>query len=79
MEITAKELRTDTKHILDAIARGEEVIVTYRGKPWARMTSIDTITPDASLLDSPLFGIWEDHEGTENVQEYVDRLRTSRR
>ncbi|HEX7004589.1 MAG TPA: type II toxin-antitoxin system prevent-host-death family antitoxin [Trueperaceae bacterium] len=79
MEVKAKELRSDTKRILDAVERGEEVIVTYRGKPRAKMTAIGVkkrSMPDFG--NSPLFGMWSDHEATENVVEYVDRLRKGR-
>ena len=32
MKVSAKELRTRTRELLECVARGEEVTVTYRGK-----------------------------------------------
>ncbi|MEF8943556.1 MAG: type II toxin-antitoxin system prevent-host-death family antitoxin, partial [Desulfohalobiaceae bacterium] len=37
MHTTAKDLRFFSKEILDTVSRGEEVIITYRGKPCAKL------------------------------------------
>ncbi|MEF8889369.1 MAG: type II toxin-antitoxin system prevent-host-death family antitoxin, partial [Desulfohalobiaceae bacterium] len=37
MQTTAKDLRFFSKEILDTVTRGEEVIITYRGKPCAKL------------------------------------------
>lgn len=34
MQATSKDLRFHTKEILDAAMRGEEVIITFHGKPY---------------------------------------------
>ena len=33
MKATTKDMRFSPKRLLDAASRGEEVIITYRGKP----------------------------------------------
>ena len=66
-----------TKNLLDVVSRGEEVIITYRGKPLAKLAPIDEADKKASLAD-PLFGIWKDHQPTEDVVKYVRNLRKGR-
>ncbi|MEN8114336.1 MAG: type II toxin-antitoxin system prevent-host-death family antitoxin [Actinomycetota bacterium] len=42
MRVGIAELRRDLKHCLEVAASGEEVVVTDRGKPVARITGIDS-------------------------------------
>ena len=37
MKATAKELRFNSKELLNAVNRGEEVVITFRGKPCAKL------------------------------------------
>lgn len=74
MKATAKYLRFHTSEILEAAARGEEVIVTWRGKPRARVVGLEQ--RKRSRARNPSFGIWKDRDL--DVQETVDRLRESR-
>ncbi len=37
MKATAKELRVHSRELLDAVSRGEDVVITFRGKPCARL------------------------------------------
>lgn len=79
MEISAKELRSQVKKVLDTVERGEDVIVTYRGKQRARIQSIKEIEPSSlKTADAPLFGIWADHDASGNVQDYIDSVRADR-
>ena len=75
MKISAKELRTKTRLMLDAIDRGEQVTITYRGKPRARVVPLDAAPAEEALEDPPVFGIWRDRDDVEDVQRYVDGLR----
>ncbi len=43
MQATSKDLRFHTKEILDTAQRGEEVIITYHGKPYVKITPIAQI------------------------------------
>ena len=63
MYASAKDLRFYTKKLLDAVSRGEEVIITYRGKPCAKLTPLKEIDKPESQTD-PLFGLWKDHAHT---------------
>ena len=77
MRATAKDLRFYSKNLLDAVSRGEEVIITYRGKPCAKLTPLEEASQTDSQED-PLFGIWQDHESTKNVEKYIRKLRKGR-
>lgn len=37
MKATAKDLRIHSKGLLDAVSKGENVVITFRGKPCARL------------------------------------------
>jgi prevent-host-death family protein len=36
-----KDLRFYSKNLLDVVSRGEEVIITYRGKPCAKLAPLN--------------------------------------
>lgn len=77
MQATAKDLRFYSKKLLDAVSRGEEVTITYRGKPCAKLIPIthERVKEDDS---DKLFGIWKDNESIQDVEEYVRKLRKDR-
>ena len=78
MDVSAKELRTRIGEVLDCVERGEQVTVTYRGKPRARLVPIDDA--EAKSSDSghdPAFGMWRDHDEKADVASYLRRLRSS--
>ena len=78
MKTTAKELRSHAKQVLEAVERGEEVVITRRGKPCARVVPVRVGKRGARGNANPLFGIWRDHEPSRDVPAYVDRLRSAR-
>ena len=76
MQVSAKELRGQTKRMLEAVDRGEEVIISYRGKARARLVPIE---PSRSMEgEDELFGIWRDHEESADVEGYLRELRKGR-
>ena len=77
MHASAKDLRFHSKNLLEAVSRGEEVIITYRGKPCAKLTPLKKSNKTLSHLD-PLFGIWKNHDKTKDVTKYIRNLRKSR-
>jgi prevent-host-death family protein len=77
MHASAKDLRFYSKNLLDAISRGEEIIITYRGKPCAKLTSL-TENGKKQAQSDPLFGIWQDHADSKDVAKYVRNLREGR-
>jgi len=80
MKIAAKDLRTRFRRLLEAVERGEDVIITYRGKPRARLVALasERIVEHEELNDTPLFGIWHDREDMEDIEAYLDKLRQGR-
>ncbi len=75
MKATAKDLRFHSKELLNTVNRGEEVIITYRGKPCARLVPYEDPKPDAK---SDLFGMWQDKDPVKDVDQYVRDLRKGR-
>ena len=73
---TAKELRQRTSVLLDTVRRGQEIVITYRGKRIALLTPLDRIV-DRKLTPTA-FGIWRGRRDMRNVQRWVDRARASR-
>lgn len=77
MKATAKDLRFHSKEILDTVSRGEEVIITFRGKPQAKLIPIEN-EKQANDVTSALFGIWKDNQSIADVTDYVRRIRKGR-
>jgi len=78
VKTTAKSLRLDTKNILDAVERGEEVIVSKRGRPCARIVPVEKKTAKRDMQDSGLFGIWKENKAVQDVNAFIDSLRSGR-
>jgi prevent-host-death family protein len=77
MQSTAKELRFHTKEILNSVHRGEEVIITFRGKPYAKIVPLKESKKDKDSKKE-LFGIWRNRKDIRDVNEYVRNLRRGR-
>ena len=77
MFVTATDLRLRTREIFDAVARGEEITITYRGKPRARLVPVKR-DDHRKIGRTPLFGIWKDYEAVASVDQYVRKLRGGR-
>lgn len=80
MKTTAKDLRTNTKRILDAVERGQEVVITVRGKPRAKIVAFESRKRTKRIIKGKdaLFGIWKDNPKVRNVEAYIDSLRSGR-
>ena len=78
MKATAKDLRFHSKEILESVMRGEEVTITYRGKPTAKIIPMNK--DNSSIVKQhKLFGIWSDYCNTEDVNTYLRELREGRK
>ncbi|MFC1821275.1 type II toxin-antitoxin system Phd/YefM family antitoxin [Thermodesulfobacteriota bacterium] len=78
MKATAKDLRYKTKEILDAIERGEEVLITYRGKERAKIVPVSEKRERTGEEGNSIFGIWHDNETVSDVNAYIDVIRGGR-
>jgi len=76
MKATAKDLRFHSKELLDTVSRGEEVIITFRGKPCAKL--IPYRDKRKASAENELFGIWKDNDRIQDVDGYVRGLRKGR-
>jgi prevent-host-death family protein len=77
MRASAKEMRSKSREILDAVSRGEEVVITYRGKARAKIIRYKK-TSGLRNETHALFGIWEDNSRVGDVDRYVRDLRRGR-
>ena len=76
MKATAKDLRFQSRELLNTVSRGEEVVITYRGKPCAKLVPYHK--GKKKIKKDELFGIWKEHEDIQNVEKYVRNLRKGR-
>jgi len=56
------EAKTHLSRLLDAVAAGEEVLITRRGKPAARLVALRTDSPRAFGIDRGRLAIPEDFD-----------------
>ena len=79
MEISTKQLRIEPGRIISQAENGQEITITYRGKPRAKIVSLtDRRYVNTENLDDELFGIWKNRKDTENVEQYIRNLRKGR-
>lgn len=76
MKATAKDLRFHSKELIDSVSRGEEVVITFRGKPCAKLVPFRDLKNKTE--ENKLFGMWKDNDTIDNVNEYVRNLRKGR-
>jgi prevent-host-death family protein len=76
MRATAKDLRFNSKGLLDTVNRGEEIVITFRGKPCAKL--IPYTEKNKGTKKNQLFGIWKDNDIVQDVAKYVRGLRKGR-
>lgn len=76
MEVSTKELRIQPGKIIDQVANGEEVIVTFRGKALAKIVPMQSkgVSEDN---DVGIFGLWQSHN-EQSVEEAVRQMRKGR-
>ncbi|MCG8335182.1 MAG: type II toxin-antitoxin system prevent-host-death family antitoxin [Proteobacteria bacterium] len=77
MQATAKDLRFYTKELLATVDRGEEVIITFRGKPCAKLVPINEEESDV-IQPNSLFGMWKNNAEVEDVKKYMRTIRKGR-
>jgi len=76
MEATAKDLRFHSTELLNTVKRGEEVTITFRGKPCAKLVPIED--NEKPIEKNELFGIWKNNKETKAVDNYVRNMRKGR-
>ncbi len=74
--VTAKDLRFKTSQILNDVKMGDEILVTLRGKPAARLVPL---SKDESSFRRIGFGLWADKEDMTDVEGWVNEQRRERK
>jgi prevent-host-death family protein len=77
MDATLLDMRRNPKKILDAIAKGETVALTNRGKPVARVEPISG-GQRRSASEHEAFGMWAGRSDMADPAAYVRQLRKGR-
>jgi prevent-host-death family protein len=72
---TAKELRNRASAILETVSKGEEVIITKRGKSIAVVKPIENVRKEFSPIG---FGIWKERKDLSDVGEWIKERRKER-
>lgn len=73
--ISMLEFRKDARRALEAVRRGEPLLLTYRGRPVARLTSVREpagIAEDDALLRIEAFAV--DGPGRPLENDEIDRV-----
>jgi prevent-host-death family protein len=71
VRVAIRDLRNDTRSVIDAVERGVEVVLTRRGHPIARIVPIE---PDVDDLDRWLAEVTSDPYDS-GLLDDVERLR----
>ena len=74
MIVSAKDLRFKISMLFDVLTKGEEITITYRGKPKAKLISFQESGNDEK--SDALFGMWKDQES--NIDDLVRDMRQGR-
>ena len=74
MTVTAKDLRFNISMLFDVLSKGEDVLITYRGKAKAKLIAYNQLSNDKKT--DTIFGMWQDRE--EVVDTMVRNMRKGR-
>ncbi len=74
MTFSAKDLRFKISMLFDILDNKEDIVITYRGKPKAKLTPYSINS--SQKKDNKLFGLWADRDF--DVDEKVRNLRKGR-
>ena len=73
--VTAKDLRFRTSRVLEDVGKGEEILVTLRGKPAAILKPLDK---EERHFERIGFGIWAERADMADVSRWVHERRRER-
>jgi prevent-host-death family protein len=73
---TAKDLRVRTAALLDDVRRGQEILITHRGKSVAVLAPLHRAR--GNELDPVGFGMWRARDEMQDVERWVNELRAPR-
>jgi len=80
MKITTKQLRMQPGRIISQAENGQEITITYRGRPRAKIVPLTTgRSTDSGDTGDELFGIWKNRKDIKDVEQYIRNLRRGRK
>ncbi len=74
MTVTAKDLRFNISMLFDMLSKGEDILITYRGKAKAKLITYNQ--PSSEEKTDTIFGMWQDRE--EDIDAMVRKMRKGR-
>ncbi|GHU61669.1 hypothetical protein AGMMS49983_01790 [Clostridia bacterium] len=78
MQITVKELRKQPGRIISMAGAGNDITITMRGKPTAKIVPLDYVPAEKSEDGLIAFGMWKDREDLKDPAAFVAELRKGR-
>jgi len=75
MVVNVRTLRSSTKEILRKIERGEEVLISNRGRTCAKIVPLREEAGSARLS---LAGLWKENRKVADPKDFIRRLREPR-
>ena len=76
MIATAKDLRFKISLFFDILSKGEEITITYRGKPKAKLIPYEDNNQISKPKSDALFGLWKERD--DDVADMVRKMRKGR-
>ena len=73
---TAKDLRQKTASLLSEVRRGNEVVITYRGRSIAVLAPVDKARPKG--LTGVGFGMWRGRRDMRSIGRWLRDVRAPR-
>lgn len=73
---TARDLRQKTAALLDQVRRGQEVVITYRGRRIAVLAPVEQARREG--LKPVGFGMWRGRRDMRSVDKWLRNLRAPR-
>ena len=77
MRATARDMRYHLRSVMSAVARGETVYVTHRGRVKAKIVAAESDI-EVTETPNPFLGVWQDRDDMTDVASYVRALRQGR-
>lgn len=79
MKASTVDLRRKTREIIEALDRGEEVTITYRGEEKGVIVPAKRGKKKyRPMSEHPACGMWKDREDMKDVHAYLRRMREGR-
>lgn len=74
LRVSIRDLRAHTKSLIDAVGRGEKVLITCHGHVQAELVPFT----EHSTAESSAFGLWKDNAKVADVDVFVRNIRKPR-